>query len=84
MATTGQCRGQGFPVEIVDNIEQAVAPAIRKLVMHEIHRPALVDGFRDGERFRGDYRSSAWHGRLFELENLTVRISGTGSKRLVD
>jgi len=35
---------QGLPVEVVDHIEDAEAAAVGELVMHEIHRPMMVNG----------------------------------------
>jgi len=31
-----------FPVELIDNVEQAVAPAVPQCVTHEVHRPDMV------------------------------------------
>ena len=38
--------------EVVNDVEQPIASTIRELVMHKVHRPALVDGFRHSQWFR--------------------------------
>lgn len=43
---------QGFAVEVINDVEQSEAPAILELVVHELHGPDLVDGFRHPQRFR--------------------------------
>ena len=43
---------QAFTVEVVDHIEQTDAAPISELVVHEVHRPALVD--------HGRYRQWQW------------------------
>ena len=37
--------------EIINYIEGPEAAAIAKLIVHETHRPSVVDGFRHGQRF---------------------------------
>lgn len=41
---------QCFPVEVVDHIQQPEASTISELVVHEVHRPHLVDGRRHSQR----------------------------------
>jgi len=43
---------QAFAVEVVDDVEQANAASVGELVMHEVHRPALIDRGRHGQRQR--------------------------------
>jgi hypothetical protein len=40
---------QALTIEVVDDIEQTIAPAVGQTVMHEIHRPAFVDCRRNRE-----------------------------------
>ena len=43
---------QAFTIEVVDDVEQADAASVGKLVMHEVHRPALVDRSRHRQWLR--------------------------------
>ena len=40
---------QRFTVEIIDDIEQAQVPAVLQLVVHEVHRPDLIDDLGNGQ-----------------------------------
>src|SRR5690606_27933305 len=55
---------QPFAVVIVDDVEQPDTPAIRQLIVHEIHRPDLIDGFRYRQR-----RRLLAHQALFRLDS---------------
>ena len=39
----------GLPVEVVNQIEKPKTSPARQLIVHEIHRPALVAGFRNSK-----------------------------------
>src|SRR5690606_20685748 len=41
-----------FAVVVVDDVEQPVLATIGKLIVHEVHRPGLVDGLWHGQRLR--------------------------------
>jgi hypothetical protein len=43
---------QAFPIEVIYDVEQADAASVGELIMHEVHRPALVDSDRHGQRQR--------------------------------
>jgi len=40
---------QAFTIEVIDDVEQADAASVGKLIMHKIHRPALVDRSRHSQ-----------------------------------
>jgi len=42
----------GLAVEVIDDVEQPKRPAVFELVLHEVHRPHLVDTTWHGERLR--------------------------------
>ena len=41
-----------FTVKVVQDIQEADTAAILKLVVHEVHRPYLIHGFRNSQLFR--------------------------------
>lgn len=55
---------QAFPIEIIDDVEQADAASVGKLVMHEVHRPALVDRSRHGQWQRLLAHTKRWRGLI--------------------
>ena len=40
----------GLAVEVIDDVEQPKRPAVFELVVHEVHRPYLIDTLWHGER----------------------------------
>jgi uncharacterized protein YjaZ len=42
---------QGFPIKIVIHIEETNAAAITRLVVHEVHRPDLINRVRHCQCF---------------------------------
>ena len=40
---------QRLAVEVIDDIEQAQVPAVFESVVHEVHRPDLIDGMSNGQ-----------------------------------
>jgi len=42
--------GQSFAIEVVEHVEQAEAATVAELVVHEVHRPDLVDRLAHRQR----------------------------------
>jgi len=43
---------QRLAFEVINDVEQAQAPAVFQLVVHEVHGPDLIDGIWNGQGFR--------------------------------
>jgi hypothetical protein len=51
-AARSRPRSETLAVEIIDDVEQPDVAPIGKLIVHEVHRPALVNGHRHCQRQR--------------------------------
>src|SRR5690606_22618785 len=43
---------QTFPIEVINDIQQTTRAPVRELIVHEVHRPGLVDSLRNRQRLR--------------------------------